>query len=130
MRVVSHADEMAQAYERCASEAQAAFGDGALYIEQYIENARHVEVQIIGDGDAVSHVWERECSVQRRHQKIVEIAPSPTLDASLREQICQCAVRMGEAVAYSGLGTIEFLVDVENCVRWWWSRYARGVACR
>ena len=84
MRVVKHADELADAYVRCASEAKAAFGDGGLYAEQLVDQARHIEVQIIGDGSgAVSHLWERECSVQRRHQKLIEIAPSPRLDDSL-----------------------------------------------
>ena len=112
MRVVRRVDELADAYQRCASEAQAAFGNDGLYAEQFIDQARHIEVQIIGDGSgAVSHVWERECSVQRRHQKLVEISPSPTLDPTVREQMCAAAVTLGQQLNYAGLGTIEFLLD-------------------
>ena len=112
MRVVKNADELADAYVRCASEAKAAFGDGGLYAEQLVDQARHIEVQIIGDGSgAVSHLWERECSVQRRHQKLIEIAPSPRLDNSIRDRLCQDAVKLGQALGYRGLGTIEFLLD-------------------
>jgi acetyl/propionyl-CoA carboxylase alpha subunit len=115
MRVVREAGELADAYARCASEAKAAFGNDGLYAEQLVDQARHIEVQIIGDGSgAVSHVWERECSVQRRHQKLVEIAPSPTLDAEIREQMCAAAVSLGRKLSYSGLGTIEFLLDAES----------------
>ncbi len=79
MRAVNGDAELAVAYERCRSEAEAAFGCGDVYLERRVANARHVEVQIIGDGRSVSHVWERECTLQRRHQKLVEVAPSPTL---------------------------------------------------
>ena len=107
MRVVREAGELADAYARCASEAKAAFGNDGLYAEQFVDQARHIEVQIIGDGSgAVSHVWERECSVQRHHQKLVEIAPSPTLDAEIREQMCAAAVSLGHKLNYCGLGTI------------------------
>ncbi len=115
MRVVRDITELADAYARASSEAEAAFGSGALYAEQYVGRARHIEVQIVGDGSgAVSHVWERECSVQRRHQKLIEIAPSPSLDAALRQEICAAAVKLGSAVDYAGLGTIEFLVDMDT----------------
>ena len=115
MRIVRSADELADAYSRAASEARAAFGQDGLYAEQLVGSARHIEVQIIGDGSgAVSHVWERECSLQRRHQKLVEIAPSPTLDASVRAALCEAAVTLGKAVNYRGLGTIEFLLDTES----------------
>ena len=115
MRVVRAADELAETFARCASEAQAAFGHDGLYAEQFIAQARHIEVQIIGDGGgAVSHVWERECSVQRRHQKLVEIAPSPTLDPAVRDQMCAAAVTLGRHLNYSGLGTIEFLLDTQT----------------
>jgi acetyl/propionyl-CoA carboxylase alpha subunit/acetyl-CoA carboxylase carboxyltransferase component len=112
MRVVESLDEIEVAYARCESEAKAAFGDGAIYVEQLLPRARHLEVQVIGDGSgSVSHLGERECSIQRRHQKLVEIAPSPTLSADLRDAICAAAVRMAEAVSYQSLGTFEFLVD-------------------
>jgi acetyl/propionyl-CoA carboxylase alpha subunit/acetyl-CoA carboxylase carboxyltransferase component len=112
MRVVRDRDGLADAYERCRSEARGAFGVDAVYVEQLVADARHIEVQIAGDGSgAVSHVWERECSLQRRYQKIVEMAPSPALDDALRSAICAAAVRLAEAVRYRGLGTIEFLLD-------------------
>ncbi|HZQ37267.1 MAG TPA: carboxyl transferase domain-containing protein [Dehalococcoidia bacterium] len=112
MRVVAAADEIEQAYERCRSEAQAAFGDGLVYVEQFLPNARHVEVQIAGDGSgAVSHLWERECSLQRRHQKLVEVASCPALSPALRAALTADAVRLAEAVCYRGLGTFEFLVN-------------------
>ena len=113
MRVVESLDEIEEAYARCQSEAKAAFGDGAVYVEQLLPKARHIEVQVIGDGNgSVSHLGERECSIQRRHQKLIEIAPSPSLSAGLRDTICAAAVRMAEATSYRSLGTFEFLVDV------------------
>jgi acetyl/propionyl-CoA carboxylase alpha subunit/acetyl-CoA carboxylase carboxyltransferase component len=112
MRVVHRADEIEQAYARCQSEASAAFGNADVYVERLIPRARHVEVQIIGDGSgSVSHLWERECSIQRRNQKLVEIAPSPGLPARLRERLTAAAVRLAEQVRYDSLGTIEFLLD-------------------
>ena len=112
MRVVNSADELEEAYRRCESEARAAFGDGALYVEQLMPRARHIEVQIIGDGSgAVSHLFERECTIQRRHQKLVEIAPSPGLPHSLRERLTAAAVRLAKEVRYNNLGTFEFLVE-------------------
>ncbi len=115
MRVVHAADELEQAYTRAASEAKAAFGSEAVYVEQLVHRARHVEVQILGDGSgAVSHIWERECSAQRRHQKLVELAPCPWLTDQQRSALCTAAVKMGDALKYRGLGTIEFLLDVET----------------
>ena len=103
---------MAEAYARCRSEAKAAFGDDAVYVEELIPRARHIEIQVVGDGrGGVSHLGERECSVQRRHQKIVEVAPSPQLGEALRARIAGAAVRMAQAVDYRSLGTFEFLVD-------------------
>ncbi len=115
MRVVQSPAELADAYARAASEANAAFGSAEVYVEQFVENAQHVEVQILGDGSGgVSHLWERECSAQRRHQKLVEIAPSPGLDDATRQAVCAAAVSLAEAVQYKGLGTIEFLVDADT----------------
>ena len=112
MRVVERIEEIEDAHARCQSEANAAFGNGTVFVEQLIPRARHVEVQVIGDGSgAVSHLGERECSIQRRHQKLVEIAPSPSVSAELRAAISQAAVRMAEALSYRSLGTFEFLVD-------------------
>jgi len=118
MRAVADRAQLAAAFERCRSEARSAFGDGALYVEQRLEGVRHVEVQVIGDGtgDAV-HAGERECSIQRRHQKLVEIAPAPRLPADLRERLCDDAVRMARALSYRGLGTFEFLVGTPDGAR-------------
>ena len=115
MRVVVDPAQVSDAHARASSEAQAAFGSGEVYVEQFVSAARHVEVQIIGDGSgAVSHLWERECSAQRRHQKIVEIAPSPGLAEEVRQAMCDAAVTLGKAVNYRGLGTIEFLLDPQS----------------
>jgi acetyl/propionyl-CoA carboxylase alpha subunit/acetyl-CoA carboxylase carboxyltransferase component len=112
MRPVTDPGALASAFERCASEAKAAFGEAALYAEQFLRRARHVEVQIIGDGaGAVSHLWDRECSVQRQRQKLIEIAPAVGVGDEIRLAIRDAAVRLGEAVKYKGLGTIEFLVN-------------------
>ena len=111
MRPVTDASDLASAWERCRSEALAAFGNGDLIVEELATGARHVEIQIIGDGTgAVSHLHERECSLQRRSQKVVEIAPAIALDHQLREAAQQAAVVMAQAVKYQGLGTFEFLV--------------------
>lgn len=114
MRAVTRLDELEAAYARCRSEAQAAFGNGALYVERLIPRARHIEIQIVGDGNSVSQLGERECTLQRRQQKLVEMAPSPTLAAPLRERIADCALRMATAVRYEGLGTFEFLLDADS----------------
>jgi len=116
MRLVRSLHELEDAYARCRSEARSAFGNDELYVETYIPNARHIEIQIAGDGADVVHFGERECSVQRRHQKLIEIAPSPTLNARMREELIKAAVDMASTARYSGLGTFEFLVsgDGEN----------------
>ena len=112
MRAVYRAEEIKEAYARCESEARSAFGNGELYVEELMPRARHLEVQVIGDGSgAVSHLWERECSIQRRNQKLVEIAPSPSLGAAMRERLTAAAVRMASEVRYANLGTFEFLID-------------------
>ncbi len=115
MRAVEDAAQLAEAFARCASEAQGAFGSGALYVERRVRRARHIEVQVLGDGSgAVSHLWERDCSLQRRHQKLVEIAPSPELDAATREAIIASALRLAAGVQYRGIGTFEFLLDLDQ----------------
>ncbi|MFT6431248.1 MAG: acetyl/propionyl-CoA carboxylase alpha subunit/acetyl-CoA carboxylase carboxyltransferase component [Halopseudomonas sp.] len=114
MRAVYSLDELDEAYSRCTSEARAAFGTGELYVERLIRNARHIEVQIIGDGNAVSHVWERECTLQRRNQKLLEVAPSPRLNPGLRDQLLAAALTLAKAVNYRGLGTFEFLIDEDT----------------
>ena len=111
-RVVTEAGELEAAYERCRSEAGAAFGVPDVYVEEFLPRARHVEVQILGDvHGGVVHLGERECSVQRRHQKIVEIAPAPGLAEDLREGIIDAALRLAHRERYTNLGTFEFLVD-------------------
>ena len=111
MRAVRHPDELDEAYARCQSEARAAFGDDRLYVEQLLPRARHIEVQIVGDGTgSVANLGERECSLQRRNQKIVEVAPSPSLTAAARRAVREAAVRMAQEVRYANLGTFEFLV--------------------
>ncbi|HBO4022019.1 TPA: biotin carboxylase N-terminal domain-containing protein, partial [Pseudomonas aeruginosa] len=115
MRAVEEVAQLADAYRRCRAEAQAAFGRDELYVEQRVARARHIEVQVLGDGSgAVSHLWERDCSLQRRQQKLLEIAPSPDLPEATREALIDCALRMAGAVRYRGIGTFEFLVDDER----------------
>ncbi|QFZ83103.1 carbamoyl-phosphate synthase large subunit [Variovorax paradoxus] len=114
MRAVLTADELPEAHARCMSEAKAAFGIEGVYVERLMRNARHIEVQVLGDGSAVASLGERECTLQRRFQKLVEIAPSPSLPETLRAQVTQAALRMAKAVGYRGLGTFEFLVDAAS----------------
>jgi acetyl/propionyl-CoA carboxylase alpha subunit/acetyl-CoA carboxylase carboxyltransferase component len=111
MREVHALAEVAGAYERCRSEAQQAFGNADLYVEQLLPRARHVEVQILGDGTEVAHLWDRECSVQRQRQKLIETAPAFGLTADMRAKLLELSVALGKAVNYRGLGTIEFLID-------------------
>ncbi len=112
MRVVRSEEEVERAFEGATREAVQAFGDGAVYVEKFLANPRHVEIQLLGDADGrVVHLGERECSIQRRHQKLIEEAPSPVVDSELRDAMGQAAVRAAEAVAYLGAGTVEFLLD-------------------
>ena len=112
MRVVRRREDLEDAYARCQSEARAAFGNGDVYVEQLLPRARHVEVQIVGDGSgAVSHLGERDCSIQRRHQKLVEIAPAPDLPDGLRQRLVTAASTLAASVRYDSVGTFEFLVD-------------------
>jgi acetyl/propionyl-CoA carboxylase alpha subunit/acetyl-CoA carboxylase carboxyltransferase component len=112
MRVVDHASRLQEAYARCQSEAMAAFGSDGVYVERLIRNARHIEVQIICDHfGAISHLWERECTIQRRNQKLIEVAPSPSLNDALRGRIIDAAKELAAAANYDNLGTFEFLVD-------------------
>ncbi len=114
MRVVRSADEIDAAYAAAAREAQGAFGIDTLYAERLIENARHIEVQIAGDRTGVLAVGDRDCSLQRRRQKIIEIAPAPNLTPAVREALLEAAVTLGAAVRYRTLGTIEFLLDADT----------------
>ncbi|WP_405119994.1 carboxyl transferase domain-containing protein [Pseudomonas leptonychotis] len=120
MRPVFNAGELEEAFTRCQSEARAAFGNDALYIEQLVSQARHIEIQVLGDATgAVSHLWERDCSLQRRQQKLVEIAPSPDLPATTRERMIEAALKLASAARYQGLGTFEFLLDAEHPERFY-----------
>ena len=119
MRAVTGLAALDAAWARCGSEARAAFGSDALYVEELVAAARHVEVQIVGDGSgAVTQFGERDCTLQRRHQKLMEVAPSPGLPDATRAALAGAAVRMAAAVRYRGLGTFEFLVDAADPVRW------------
>ncbi|MEO9101111.1 MAG: biotin carboxylase N-terminal domain-containing protein, partial [Burkholderiaceae bacterium] len=111
MRAVLDAADLPQAFARCTQEASTAFGVEGVYVERLMPRARHLEVQIVGDGAAVMSLGERECTLQRRFQKLVEIAPSPTLLPRLREAITAAALTMAREVRYCNLGTFEFLVD-------------------
>ena len=115
MRVVRNAEELPSKFEEAQREAGAAFGRTEVFIERYIGRAKHIEVQILGDthGNLV-HLWERDCSVQRRHQKVVEVAPSINLPLELRRRICESAVRLCKAADYRNAGTVEFLLDVDR----------------
>nr|WP_308160397.1 pyruvate carboxylase [Bacillus sp. ISL-77] len=111
MRIVRDAKEMQEAFERAKSEAKAAFGNDEVYIEKLIENPKHIEVQIIGDKHGnIIHLYERDCSVQRRHQKVVEVAPCVSISTQLRKDICDAAVKLMKNVGYVNAGTVEFLV--------------------
>jgi len=112
MRIVRHAGELAEAIDRARGEAASAFGDDTLLLERYVDRPRHIEIQILGDSYGhVVHLWERECSIQRRHQKVIEEAPSPALDPDRRAAMGRAAVELGRAVGYVGAGTVEFITD-------------------
>jgi len=115
MRIVYEDSEMKDALEATAREAKSYFGDGTIFIEKYVVDPRHIEFQVLGDNFGnIVHLFERECSIQRRYQKIIEEAPSPTVDAELREKMGAAAVRIGKEVSYNSAGTIEFLVDKDK----------------
>jgi acetyl-CoA carboxylase, biotin carboxylase subunit len=115
MRIVRDRPEAAQAFDACQSEAGAAFGSSEVYCEKFIENARHVEVQVLADRNGIRiHLGERDCSVQRRHQKLLEESPAPLLGAETREGLRQAALTVAAAVNYTSAGTVEFLVDAQG----------------
>ena len=112
IRIVHDAAALAAAVRQASSEAQAAFGDGAVYVEKYIPKPRHVEIQILSDGEGHAiHLGERDCSIQRRHQKLIEEAPSPAVSLELRDRMGEAAVEAARAARYKGAGTVEFLLD-------------------
>jgi len=110
MRAVMRAEDLPAAYERCRSEARGAFGVDGVYAERLMRGARHIEIQVVGDGRGVLALGERDCTLQRRFQKLVEMAPSPVLDEAMRQRLTDAALRMARAVGHRGLGTFEFLV--------------------
>jgi acetyl-CoA carboxylase, biotin carboxylase subunit len=114
LRVVREPGELADAVSVASAEAGAAFGDPRVYLERYVERGRHVEVQILGDGERVIQLGDRDCSVQRRYQKLIEEAPAPGLDAGLRNRLRAAAVALGLSLGYRGAGTVEFLVDADR----------------
>jgi len=115
MRVVHGPEELAERLEEARTEAQRTFGDGSVFLEKYISRARHIEVQILADSHgSVVHLWERDCSVQRRHQQVVELAPAANLPDRLRDESCAAAIRVAGAVKYRNAGTVEFLVDADS----------------
>jgi len=118
MRRVDRAEDFADALASCRREAASSFGDDRVLIEKYILNPRHIEVQVFGDSHGnVVHLFERDCSLQRRHQKVIEEAPAPGMDAKTREAICAAAVKAAKAVDYVGAGTIEFIADASDGLR-------------
>ncbi len=115
MRVVRSAEELKEKFEEAQKEAHLAFGNGAVFMERFVVKARHIEVQILGDSHgSIVHLWERDCSVQRRHQKVVEMAPAANLSRKLRSELCEAAVSIAKSVGYVNAGTVEFLVDAET----------------
>jgi acetyl-CoA carboxylase biotin carboxylase subunit len=117
MRVATDPEQFTQAFTLATQEALAAFGSGAVYLEKYLARPRHIEIQIMGDTHGnVMHLCERDCSVQRRHQKLIEEAPSPALDQTLREDIGEAAVKLAESIGYVGAGTVEFLLDEDVAI--------------
>jgi pyruvate carboxylase len=115
MRVVTRAEDFAGRLEEARKEAGAAFGNDAVFLEKYISRARHIEVQILGDQHGgLMHLYERDCSVQRRHQKVVEVAPAQSISESLRQDLCDAALRLGRVAGYYNAGTVEFLVDADT----------------
>ena len=119
MRVVSHSDDLDSAIEAAKNEARNSFGNDTLIIEKYLDNPRHIEVQILGDkkGNLV-HLYERECSIQRRHQKIIEESPSPAITNKLRNKMGEAAVKAAKAANYSNAGTVEFCIKMVNFIFW------------
>jgi len=115
MRVASNEQGLSSAWQQASAEALAAFGNPGIYIERYVERPRHVEVQILGDTHGtLLHLWERDCSTQRRHQKLIEESPSPRLAEKTRRSMCEAAVRLAKKAGYHSAGTVEFIVDQEG----------------
>ena len=115
MRIVADPGDIAGAVASARREAASAFGNGTVFLERFVESPRHIEVQILGDqAGTVVHLFERECSIQRRYQKIIEEAPSPAVSDELRAELCRAAVAAGQAIGYVGAGTVEFVLDTSG----------------
>ncbi|WP_338538663.1 carbamoyl-phosphate synthase large subunit [Janibacter terrae] len=120
MRAVTAGEPLGEAWERARSEAERSFGSGELFVELYVERARHVEVQVVADGEGgATHLGERDCTLQRRFQKVVEVAPAPALPDDVRADLHAAAVRLVSGRGYRGLATVEFLLDADDPSRWW-----------
>ncbi|MCR8546278.1 acetyl/propionyl/methylcrotonyl-CoA carboxylase subunit alpha [Salipiger sp. P9] len=117
MRLVERAEEFAEALRSAQAEARGAFGNEAVLIEKFVTKPRHIEVQVFGDGEKAVHLFERDCSLQRRHQKVIEEAPAPGMTAEMRQAMGAAAVRAAEAIGYKGAGTVEFIVDGSRGLR-------------
>ena len=114
MRVVKEEGDLDALLDEAQNEAKSSFGNEAVFLERFVGRAKHIEVQILGDRHGnIVHLHERDCSVQRRHQKVIEIAPSVNLDDRIRQELCDAAVKMVEDIGYDNAGTVEFLVDVD-----------------
>ena len=117
MQLVADPRRLGRAVSRARSSARRAFGSEDVYLERFIPDARHVEVQIVADSNGVcSHLWERECSVQRRHQKVIEEAPSPSISQNTRNELTSAATRAAQSVGFTNVGTFEFLVDQNDAI--------------
>ena len=115
MRRVAAPEELRASIEAAMREAESAFGDATVFLEQAVISPRHIEVQVLADGEHdVVHLFERDCSVQRRHQKVVEIAPAPNLDPAVRQRMCDHAVAFARHIGYVNAGTVEFLLDPDG----------------
>ncbi len=117
MRLVEHPQDFAAALDSARGEARTAFGNDAVLVEKFVAKPRHIEVQVFGDGTHAVHLFERDCSLQRRHQKVIEEAPAPGMTAEMREAMGQAGVRAAEAIGYKGAGTVEFIVDASDGLR-------------
>jgi propionyl-CoA carboxylase alpha chain len=115
MRIARDDEEVREGFRSARNEARSSFGDERVFIEKFVEEPRHIEIQVLADGQGTSlYLWERECSIQRRHQKVIEEAPSPFLDAETRRAMGEQAVALAEAVGYTSAGTVEFIVDKDK----------------
>ncbi|MEM4481485.1 MAG: biotin carboxylase N-terminal domain-containing protein [Desulfurococcaceae archaeon] len=114
IRLIRGQEEVESAFELARREAEGCFKDSRLFVEPYVEHAKHIEVQVLGDGDNIVHLYERDCSLQRRYQKVVEEAPSPSITGSTRNKLCEYALRLSSGLKYNNAGTVEFIFDIKS----------------